>query len=103
MLGLIAALIVGVIFAIRRMSALTTMVAELENQKQDAQQLIAASNDSDDFVVRCVGCGKYQVHGDHWFTSDEFANHVREADPLGGVCPNCRISSDTKLKVVKSH
>ena len=102
MLGIIAALIAGFIFAYRRMSALSTKVAELEIDKHDAQQLTTGSNDREDFVIKCVTCNRYQVHGDHWFTPDEFATHIREADPLGGVCPNCRISSDNKLRVVKN-
>lgn len=54
-------LFVGWLVALRRISALKKEMAELKTETKEAQHLVTIDSDHIDCVIKCVGCGKYQV------------------------------------------
>jgi len=86
---------VGLLLALRRISELHAEVAERKTRPPEVRQVVTSASDHVDCVIKCVGCGKYQVHGDQWFSTDEFVARTKQSDVFGGVCPSCQVSSDT--------
>lgn len=87
-------LVAGLIILLRRVSVLETQVAELETASQQTSKLATLDQDNADYVLKCVGCGKYRINGEQWFSPEEFTIRSKQADVLGGVCPNCRPASN---------
>lgn len=84
-------LFVGLLLALRRISTLKTEVADLGSKESpEVQRFVTVANDHVDCVIRCVGCSKYQVHGDQWMSHEDFVERTKQSDVLGGVCPNCQ-------------
>ena len=83
----------GFIIAVRRISALETEVTNLAMKSEEPSTSVALNKNHIECVIKCVGCGKYQIHGDKWFSAEEFATYIKKADAFGGVCPSCRVSS----------
>ena len=91
--AMVAMLAGGFVVAVRRISALETKVTNLTTNSEESPLSEALNKNHIECVIKCVGCGKYQIHGDRWFSADEFANYIQKADAFGGVCPSCRVSS----------
>lgn len=92
-----AILFAGLLFALRRISALKAEVAGLGSKElPEVQRFVTLPTDHVDCVIRCVGCGKYQVHGDQWMNHEDFVERTKQSDLRGGVCPNCQMTSMTE-------
>ena len=82
---------VGLLLALRRISTLRAEVRDLGSKEApEAQRLVTRSIDHVDCVIKCVGCSKYQVHGDQWMSHEDFVARTKQSDVLGGVCPDCQ-------------
>ena len=89
------AFLVGcLVVAMRRISALEEQVAVLESLNYHAWKGHPPDESLVDRVVRCVGCGKYQIRSAQWFDPEAFSSYLERVNVLGGVCPNCRSASD---------
>ena len=86
---------IGLLFALRRISELRAEVAKLKTRPPEVRQGVTPVSDHVDCVIKCVGCGKYQAHGDQWFSTDEFVARTKQSDVFGGVCPSCQVPSNT--------
>lgn len=87
-------LFAGLLLALRRISTLKAQVANPESRESsEVQRLVTVASDHVDCVIRCVGCSKYQVHGDQWMSHEDFVELTKKSDVLGGVCPNCQAPS----------
>ena len=86
--------VVGLLLALRRISTLKTEVADLGSKEAPAAgRLVTLPLDHVDCVIKCVGCSKYQVHGDQWMSHEDYIERTQQSDVLGGVCPNCQAPS----------
>ncbi len=90
----VAAVVSGLIIALRRISALEEQIAELQKKEKAAPPPVTQTNDHVDCVIRCVGCGKFQIYGDQWFSREEFAALTQRPDVLAGVCPGYQPAPD---------
>jgi hypothetical protein len=85
---------VGLLLALRRISSLKAEVADLGSKTvPEVQRLVTLPTDHVDCVIKCVGCSKYQVHGNQWMSHEDFIERTKQPDVLGGVCPNCQAPS----------
>jgi len=89
----VSMLVAGLVVAQRRISALKARVVELESVRHQTSTPMTPDRDLTDCVIKCVGCGKYQIHGEHWINLEDFSTLTKQNDVLGGVCPNCRPAS----------
>lgn len=80
----------GLVVIMRKMLAIETSLAELNARWQKAQQLAVGDHDHGEYVIKCLGCGKFQVLGDQWFSYEDFVTRSQNSDDLAGVCPSCR-------------
>ena len=79
--------------AVRRISALKAEFEAFQPTIDKPSQTAAGSDHFGEYLIKCVGCGKFQVHGEPWLDRDRFAAHTQRAETFGGVCPDCRGSS----------
>ena len=90
----ISILVAGLVIAFREIADLKAKVKELESVDHRTPTVDSLEKDHVDCVIKCVGCGKYQIQGEEWFSPGELTTRFQQADALGGVCPNCRPPSD---------
>jgi hypothetical protein len=84
----------GLLLALRRISTFKAEVADPKSKEApEVPRLVTLPTDHVDCVIRCVGCSKYRVHGDQWMSHEDFVERTRQSDILGGVCPDCQVSS----------
>ena len=95
LLALTAAIsFVGLLLALLRISTLKAEMANLGSKHDpEAIRLVTLPTDHVDCVIKCVGCSKYQVHGDQWMSHEDFVELTKQSDVLGGVCPDCQVPS----------
>ena len=93
-LAILAVLIAAVVILRQRVSALQAQVDDLIENRGKTSNTVALETDDASCLVQCVGCGKYQIHGDLWFTIDDLTKHAEQPGQLGGVCEDCRITAN---------
>ena len=85
-----AMLVAGLVVSFREIADLKAKVTKLQSVEDRTPTLETLYKEHTDCVIKCVGCGKYRIHGEHWFSPEEFTTRTQQADALGGVCPDCR-------------
>ena len=92
-IGLI--LFVGIGTFTHRRSALRGDAVKSAVEEHAPQSQERAAEGQVDIVIKCVSCGSIQIGDDEWFSAEDIRVPSAESDILGGVCPDCRIASDS--------